>query len=140
MFVCKAALVTDLLRLARWLIAPQLMGRSVRRTHKKREPRRRPVISLPLGFAVLLLSSQGTDAQLPRESPQCYQFDRRYFHWTSELFLGDSAVLDTAAVIGDSLIADFTALSGTWFKVLNDSSLLPWRSVFGCEMAARGEG
>lgn len=107
------------------------MRRSARRTRKKREPRRRPVTSLPLGFAVLLLSSQGADAQLRQEPSQCYQFDRRYFYWTSDVLLGDSALLDTAAVIGDSLIADFTAFSGTWFKVLNDSSLVPWRSVFG---------
>jgi hypothetical protein len=108
----------------------RLMGGAVRWLCEPHKLHRNTVASLLVLPLFPLLGTQGTDAQLSQDSRQCYRFDRHYFHWMSDIFIGDSAVLNTATVVGDSLLVDTNSLSATLYKVLSDSSLAPWRSVF----------
>ena len=68
MFVCKAALVTDLLRLARWLIAPQLMGRAVRPLTRRDDPMRTTLFS-GITFTLGLCTAAAAVAQVSAPTP-----------------------------------------------------------------------
>ena len=67
MLVRKAPLVKDPQRIARWLVAPQLMGRAARQLADGRRPRTSTVASRRLGGLVMLaiaaVGAQGTEGQ-----------------------------------------------------------------------------
>jgi len=82
------------------------------------------VLSLPYPWTA--------QAQLPEDAALCFQFDRAYFAWTVETFLGDSSLLDSLSVVRDSFeIPSRTVPQGLHLKVLSDSSVVPWRVVSG---------